>query len=651
MSANHSLTYLDNGTLKLGVDTTWGGAIVYLSVSGSGTNLINRYDAGRLVQQSYYGAGQYVNCGWGLNPVQGGDMYNNPSGIIEHYNTGELIYVKSRPLDWCLQNDATACIMENWYRLKDNTVKVTARFSHNESSMGLIRDQELPAIFTPSSLDRFTRYSGTDPFASGGITTNTPGYPNELHYQSEGWGTHLDAGGIGLGWYTPNVYYSTNYMYVGAGSTGEYGDRTAYSAPLYRFALAPGSVYQYEYYLIIGTAEDVRATAYHYNVRTASSWNFDFAGDREGWSLSSHADGSGPHNGIWSMNPPVGTSFVLVSPPVTIPASRNLVQIRLSNATGATSLTISWQRSGKQELHGGVFSNSVTIPIANDGQFATYTCDMSGVASWTGLIQSIKLSINPTIASSFSSFDIDWFRIRSEAGSAPVISNVEAEAPCGYFAVVSFNTDTAATARVEYGPDFAYGFHSPDNINLSCTHQVYLSGLQSGQTYHYRVRTREAGGHETVSSDHTFTTPVRVKVKQWEFEQAGNLEGWSFQHQVTGVVTGGALVLTSTGNDPYVWSPDLLSVIDPSRFRYIRIRLKNSTSDKVARFFFITDADPAWNAVKSIAFTISANDADYKEYAVDMAANSNWTGTIRRFRFDPFGTTGIMLIDWIQITD
>src|SRR5438874_1805776 len=39
-----SLLMLDNGTIKVGVDTSYGGAITYLSQSGSTNNLINDYD-------------------------------------------------------------------------------------------------------------------------------------------------------------------------------------------------------------------------------------------------------------------------------------------------------------------------------------------------------------------------------------------------------------------------------------------------------------------------------------------------------------------------------------------------------------------------------------------------------------------------------
>lgn len=48
-----SSSFLDNGTIKVGVDLTVGGSIYYLSQSGTTNNVINIADLGRYVQQSY----------------------------------------------------------------------------------------------------------------------------------------------------------------------------------------------------------------------------------------------------------------------------------------------------------------------------------------------------------------------------------------------------------------------------------------------------------------------------------------------------------------------------------------------------------------------------------------------------------------------
>ncbi|MCL4483738.1 MAG: hypothetical protein M1445_14200 [Bacteroidetes bacterium] len=45
---------IDNGNLTLKLDLTRGGAISYLSLSGSTRSIVNIADEGRYIQQSYY---------------------------------------------------------------------------------------------------------------------------------------------------------------------------------------------------------------------------------------------------------------------------------------------------------------------------------------------------------------------------------------------------------------------------------------------------------------------------------------------------------------------------------------------------------------------------------------------------------------------
>jgi len=75
--------YLDNGEVRLGVNLNAGGCIGWFSVSGSQDNLLNAYDVGRYVQQSYYGdedGSDWNGKPWRYNPVQGGSWKNRASG-------------------------------------------------------------------------------------------------------------------------------------------------------------------------------------------------------------------------------------------------------------------------------------------------------------------------------------------------------------------------------------------------------------------------------------------------------------------------------------------------------------------------------------------------------------------------------------------
>lgn len=46
--------FLDNGTIRLGVDLARGGCISYFSPSGRDENVVNNFDLGRQIQMSFY---------------------------------------------------------------------------------------------------------------------------------------------------------------------------------------------------------------------------------------------------------------------------------------------------------------------------------------------------------------------------------------------------------------------------------------------------------------------------------------------------------------------------------------------------------------------------------------------------------------------
>jgi hypothetical protein len=134
---------LDNGTIKVGVDTEYAGAITWLSQSVSQTNFINDYDHGRQVQQSYYsgpeeydppGSRHYGDVGpWPWNPVQAGDAHGVPSAVLVYRNLFGTIYTQTRPMQWALQNWPADCIMEQWTRLDGPAVRVHCKLTNQRS--------------------------------------------------------------------------------------------------------------------------------------------------------------------------------------------------------------------------------------------------------------------------------------------------------------------------------------------------------------------------------------------------------------------------------------------------------------------------------------------------------------------------------------
>lgn len=90
--------------------------------------------------------------------------------------------------------------------------------------------------------------------------------------------------------------------------------------------------------------------------------------------------------------------------------------------------------------------------------------------------------------------------------AGPVITRVLASAISDTGATVGWSLSEKATGQVEYGTTSAYGQMSTPETTLYAAHAQKLSGLTPGTLYHFRVRSTNAAGIESVSLDSSFTT-------------------------------------------------------------------------------------------------------------------------------------------------
>ena len=134
--------------------------------------------------------------------------------------------------------------------------------------------------------------------------------------------------------------------------------------------------------------------------------------------------------------------------------------------------------------------------------------------------------------------------------------------------------------------------------------------------------------------------------KEWYFLTRN--DGWTLTNNINGSVANSIYTLNITGSDPYMHSPDNLSM-DASQYKYIRVRMKNATSGNGAQFYWITESDSVWNTAKHVDFAVVANDSKQREYVVDLSGVGTWSGTIRQIRFDPPGSSGVVELDYIKI--
>jgi hypothetical protein len=258
-AATNHLVFIDNGQVRLGVKTASGAGIAWFSESGSTRNLLNHFDHGRLVQQSYYGkkdGSQWGKEPWRWNPVQGGGYKGTPATVLEIKRDQPSLYAKTRPRHWASEADLPEVTMEEWITLTGKVAHVRFRMSYTGQEAHPKTAQEIPAFFTEPDLATLVVYDGDRPWRGAAVSRAKPGWPNESRKITEHWAAYVDTNNYGIGAYVPVAKNLTCYRYA-AGQTSKQG-ACSYFAPIIYFAIKPGFVFEYDLFMTLGTAEEIR---------------------------------------------------------------------------------------------------------------------------------------------------------------------------------------------------------------------------------------------------------------------------------------------------------------------------------------------------------------------------------------------------------
>jgi hypothetical protein len=93
----------------------------------------------------------------------------------------------------------------------------------------------------------------------------------------------------------------------------------------------------------------------------------------------------------------------------------------------------------------------------------------------------------------------------SNPGGTLSISNVQASAATNTAVQLNWTTNEASTSAIDYGTTSVYGVSTPVSSKMVTAHQMSLTGLAQGTTYHFRVRSTTSTDNAS-SSDQTFST-------------------------------------------------------------------------------------------------------------------------------------------------
>ncbi|KAH3756260.1 CubicO group peptidase, beta-lactamase class C family [Pelomyxa schiedti] len=268
-----TVTYLDNGIVRVGVDDSYGGAITFFSDSKNGINMINCYDKGREVQMSYYaGPIPYDGCYWSdspwpWNPIESGDAYGHSSAVSTITNDGTTIYVKSTPLQWACNKVYCECAFEKWVTLPSGTsyIEVHNKLTNwrNDTTDYGMMDQESPAVYSVGTAYKLYTYQGGAPWTNDTLSqVSNSGPPWAYFTATESWAAQVTDTNFALGIYNP-VTTSFCGGFSGTPNKGGPSDpSTGYIAPLQTADLVYNVVYEYDFWLILGNLPDVRSIVY-----------------------------------------------------------------------------------------------------------------------------------------------------------------------------------------------------------------------------------------------------------------------------------------------------------------------------------------------------------------------------------------------------
>jgi len=105
---------------------------------------------------------------------------------------------------------------------------------------------------------------------------------------------------------------------------------------------------------------------------------------------------------------------------------------------------------------------------------------------------------------------IEWFG--SEA-TPPNIGEIRAEGITRTSASIKWSTDEGANYQVEYGTTTSYGSSTALDPAILNQHTVLLPGLTEDTVYHYRVKSTDSLGNQSISGDSVFQTARLITIQ------------------------------------------------------------------------------------------------------------------------------------------
>ena len=162
--------------------------------------------------------------------------------------------------------------------------------------------------------------------------------------------------------------------------------------------------------------------------------------------------------------------------------------------------TESYSYDGQSWLAGVSFSYPMTVQSV--GVYAGNSSSGGPSPAFTAVVDSFQVTGDPIVVGDAAVVTDILPPLLYHIGATVDRSSIGADLE------LRWNSDEAATSKIEYGLTTGYELGTQQDGTLGTSHFFLLQGLLAGLTYHYRVTSVDALGHVTVSADQTITTDV-----------------------------------------------------------------------------------------------------------------------------------------------
>jgi len=182
------------------------------------------------------------------------------------------------------------------------------------------------------------------------------------------------------------------------------------------------------------------------------------------------------------------------------------------------------------------------------------------------------------------------------------------------------------------------------------TYQITMKGVSNwdGVIQRFRLLPTDVSSAFVEIDYVRFYMPLAAVGPSYEFNNTGDVDGWVFNTGCTPPdVVAGVCSFLSVGPDPYMTSPDRL-FLNASMQSMIEISMRVSLSGKAMLYYWV-DGEAGFNSTHKLPFDVVAGSA-YTTFRLDMSSAPDYSGLIRRLRFDPTNRAGVSIdIDFIRV--